>query len=317
VAEILKQRDSGGPFTSIFDFAKRLCAVSGVNKRLIESLVLSGAFDSLCANRRQCFDAIDSAIHYANSCASSAASGMESLFSVMGDGGVTSIPEPNLPKVPEWGQLEKLRREKDVLNFYVSGHPLEQFQLDVEAFAQVKLGEVDEKQEFTAPVRACGIISAIRTKLDRRENQIAFVTIEDFTGKAECVFWSDNYRKFAPVLSQGEMVFIIGKAELNGADGIKIIADDVIPMTQARARFTNALAVDVRLDTVVPDAIERTLQLFKNNPGELQCIFRVYNEHRELSGRWASRRYTVTASNELVDGLIDIYGGGYVKLLGK
>ncbi len=85
-------------------------------------------------------------------------------------------------RVEDWSQLERLRREKEVLNFYVSGHPLEQYLLDVEAFSQVKLGEIADGTEFTAPIRACGIISGIRTKLDRRENQIAFVTIEDFTG---------------------------------------------------------------------------------------------------------------------------------------
>jgi DNA polymerase-3 subunit alpha len=243
---------------------------------------------------------------------------MDSLFATMDDnGGSSGMPEPNMPRVEDWSQLEKLRREKEVLNFYVSGHPLEQFYLDVEAFSQVKLGEVADGTEFTAPVRACGIISGIRTKLDRRENQIAFVTIEDFTGKAECIFWSDAYRKFAPMLSDGEMVFVVGKAEMNGADGIKIIADDVIPMSQARARFTNALAVDVCVDQIGSDAVERTASLFRNNQGELQCIFRIYDEQRELRGKWVSRRYTVTASDDLLNGLIDIYGKSYVKLVGK
>ena len=240
VGEILKRRQKDGPFKSFFEFAKRMAGSSLVNKRLIESLVLSGAFDTLNPNRRQCFEAIDAAMNYASACASSVASGMDSLFSTVDESGSNSgIPEPNMPRVEDWSQLEKLRREKEVLNFYVSGHPLEQFYLDVEAFSQVRLGEVADGTEFTAPVRACGIISGIRTKLDRRENQIAFVTIEDFTGKAECIFWSEAYRKFAPMLSDGEMVFVVGKAELNGADGIKIIADDVIPMSQARARFTS------------------------------------------------------------------------------
>jgi len=318
VGEILKQRQKDGPFVSFFEFAKRLAGTSLVNKRLIESLVLSGAFDSLHDNRRQCFDALDAALNYASSCASSVASGMDSLFSLMDDSGASiGMPEPNMVRVEDWSQLERLRREKEVLNFYVSGHPLEQYLLDVEAFSQVKLGEIADGTEFTAPIRACGIISGIRTKLDRRENQIAFVTIEDFTGKAECIFWSDSYRKFAPVLSDGDMVFIVGKAEMNGSDGIKIIADDVIPMSQARARFTNALAVDVCLDQIGPDAVEQTQALFKNNQGELQCIFRVYDEQRELKGKWVSRRYMVTASDDLIEGLVKIYGRDYVKLVGK
>jgi DNA polymerase-3 subunit alpha len=318
VAEILKQREKDGPFTSLFDFAKRLAGTSLINKRLVESLIQSGAFDSIHPNRRQCWEEIDSAMNYATSCASSAASGMESLFAMVDDSGATNeLPEPQLRAYEDWDRMEKLKREKEMLNFYVSGHPLEQYQLDVEWFSNLKLGEVDETTDLSAPVRACGIIAAIRTKLDRRENQIAFVTIEDFTGKAECIFWSESYRKFAPLLTVGEMVFIIGKGELNGSDGVKIIADDVVPMDQARTRFTNMLAVDVRLDHVGADAAQRTYELFRHNQGELQCVFRIYNEERVLSGRYVSRRFTVTPSNDLVNGLIDIFGGNYVKLLGK
>lgn len=318
VAEILKQRQKEGPFTSIFDFTRRLSGTTLINKRLIESLVTSGAFDTIHAHRRPVFDAIDSAMQYASACASSAATGMESLFSMTDDAAAgPSIPEPALRPADEWSHMEKLRREKEMLNFYVSGHPLEHYALDVESFAQLRLGDINEDTDLNAPVRVCGIISAVRTKLDRRENQIAFVTIEDFTGKSECIFWSDAYRKFAPVLGVGEMVFVLGKAELNGADGVKIIADDVIPMEQARSRFTNALAVDVRLDEIGPDAAQRTLDLFKRNQGELQCIFRVYNDQRELAGRWVSRRYMVTPSADLINGLIDIFGRNYVKLLGK
>jgi DNA-directed DNA polymerase III PolC len=317
VAEILKQREKDGPFTSLFNFSQRLAGNSQINKRLLESLILAGAFDSLHPNRRQCHEALDSAVHYASSCAASTASGMDSLFAVIDESGKGSgIPEPALPNVQDWGRLDRLRHEKEVLNFYVSGHPLQEYLAEVEAFTQIKLGEVEEDAKFTAPVRACGIISAVRTKLDRRENQIAFVTIEDFTGKAECIFWSDAYKKYAPMLAVGEMVWVIGKAEMNGADGVKIIADDVIPMAQARSRFTNALAVDVLLDEVPPDAPQRTFELFRKNNGDLQCIFRIYDSDRQLAGRWVSRRFTVTASNEVFDGLVEIYGKRNVKLLG-
>lgn len=318
VGEILKQREKDGPFTSLFDFAKRLAGNSLINKRLLESLIQSGAFDSIHPNRRQCWEAIDAALQYAAACVSSAASGMESLFASADDGaGNLGLPEPRLPVIEDWSQMDRLKREKEMLNFYVSGHPLEEYLLDVESFSQIKLGEVNEDTDLSTPIRACGIIAAIRTKLDRRENQIAFVTIEDFTGKAECIFWSDAYRKFAPLLSIGEMVFVVGKGELNGADGVKIITDDVIPMEQARARFTNALAVSVQLDQVGAQTAQRIYELFKHNQGELQCIFHLYNENRMRAGSYVSRRFTVTPSNALINGLIDIFGRNYVRLIGK
>jgi DNA polymerase III subunit alpha len=316
VAEILKQRESGGPFTSLFDFAVRLAATPLVNKRLVESLVVSGAFDSTHPNRRQLCESIDAAIAYASACASANAAGMDSLFA-SGDEGGGAIPEPSMVSMPDWTRLEKLSREKEVLNFYVSGHPLEEYSLEVDAFAQVKLGEIDEAAKFDAPVRACGIITAIRTKLDKRENQIAFAVIEDFTGKAECIFWSDAYKRFAPMVQVGEMVCVTGKAELNGSDGIKIIVDDIVPMGQARSRYATAIAVNVDLDVVGLSEAEQTSVLFKQHQGELQCIFRVYDASRQLAGRWVSRRFTVAPSRELIDGLAEIYGRGNVCLVGS
>ncbi|MBC8145115.1 MAG: DNA polymerase III subunit alpha, partial [bacterium] len=315
VGELLKQRDAAGPFTSLFDFTVRLAATPLVNKRLVESLVLSGAFDSIHSNRRQLSDAIESAIGYATACASANAAGMDSLFAADG-GESTAMPEPSLSTLADWSKLEKLSREKDVLNFYVSGHPLEEYTLEVDAFAQIRLGEIDENARFEAPVRACGIITAIRTKLDKRENLIAFAIIEDFTGKAECIFWSDAYKRFGPIVQVGEMVSVTGKAELNGSDGVKIIVDDIIPMTQARTRYTTAIAINVDLDSVGVAEAERTSMLFKQHQGELQCIFRVYDASRELSGRWVSRRFTVAPTRELIDGLADIYGRDNVNLIG-
>ncbi len=312
VGDILKQRSVDGPFTSIFDFTRRLAGSSVVNKRLIEALILSGAFDSLHPNRAQCSEAIDSAIQYASACASSALSGMTSLFADPDEVG-GKLPEPSMPTAREWTRFEKLAKEKEMLNFYVSGHPLQEFTAEVEAFSQLKLGEVEEDAVFEAPVRVCGIISSIRTKLDRRENRIAFAVIEDFTGKAECIFWSDAYKRFGSMLTEGSMVFVTGKGEVGGSDGIKIVVDDVIPMEKARARFATSLAVNVQLENVAEDAVERTYHLFRANQGELECIFRVYDSQRELLGKWVSRKFPITASRELVDGLADIYGRDNVK----
>ncbi len=315
VGEILRRREEDGPFTSIFDFTRRHAGCPQVNRRLIESLVQSGAFDSLHPNRRGCFEAIDAALSYAAACAESDASGMESLFATEESGG--TIPEPDLPHVGDWPRNERLAREKEVLNFYVSGHPLEDYSTEVDAFAQVKLGEVSEDVRFDAPVRACGIITAIRTKLDRRENQIAFVTIEDFTGKAECVFWSDAYRAFGQLLQTGAMVYVGGRAERNGSDGIKIIAEEVVPIDEGRARFAGGIAINVQLSSVDEDAVDRTVEVFRRNRGELQCVFRIYNHDRELTGRWATTRFTLTPSDDLLEGLGAIYGQSNVKLVGQ
>lgn len=316
VQDIIRERSDGGPFRSLHNFARRMANSPLVNKRLCESLVQSGAFDSLGANRRSSFEAIDGAVAYASACVASRAHGMSSLFAQDEDPADAEIPEPPLTVLEEWPRLDRLRREKDMLNFYVSGHPLQDYELEVDAFAQIKLGDPVDDIGTLNSVRVCGIISAMRTKLDRRENTIAFVTIEDFTGKAEVIFWSDSYRKYASLLTPGAVVFVVGKAEVNGSEGLKVIADDVIPIHEARSRFANAVVVSVELDRVDESTASRTRDVLRQHSGDLQCIFRIYNHQRELTHRYVAQRYTVTPSNELIDALCDLYGRANVALLG-
>lgn len=317
VAAIIQERSAAGSFTTLFNFTRRMSATPLVNKRLVESLVVSGAFDSSGYNRRSNFEAIDAAVNYASACASTHATGMTSLFASEDDDPGAAIPEPPMTVLPEWPRMERLRREKEVLNFYVSGHPLQDYELEVDAFSQIRLGEPPEDASIQNAVRVCGIISSVRTKLDRRENTIAFVGIEDFTGKGEVVFWSDAYRKFSAMLTVGEVVFVIGKAESNGSEGLKIIADDVVPIRDASARFANAIVISVELNTLNEIAAEATRDLFRQHKGNLQCIFRIYDENRELTRKFVARNYTISPDRDLIDGLRHLYGRANVALIGS
>ena len=317
VQAILDERKESGTFNSIFDFTKRLSGNSLINKRLLEHLVLSGAFDSVHFNRRQCFEAIDSAIGYGGAWAEQKASGMDSLFAIAGeDGSDASIPEPTLPNVDEWNRIERLKREKEVLDFYVSGHPLEDFELEAESFSEIMFGELPEELDTTRPTRVCGIVSYVRTKLDRRENQFAIVGIEDFTGKAECVFWSDAWRRNASMVTEGSIIFVTGRAEIEGADKLRIIADEVTPVKDALLKFTKGVAINVILDEVNRETAEQTAQLIAQHQGDVQCMFRLYDSQGALVGRWSARKATVSPSHELLNQLYGIFGRPNVRIAG-
>lgn len=316
VSAILEERQKDGPFSSLFDFTKRMAGNSLINKRLLEHLILAGAFDTINPNRRQCFESIDSAIGYGGAWATQRASGMDSLFSMEGDSGEAVIPEPSMPDVPDWPRTEKLKREKEVLDFYVSGHPLEAYRLEADTFSDIKFGELPEELEEKKPARVCGVVSYIRTKLDRRENQFAIVGIEDFTGKAECIFWSDSWRRNASMVTEGAMIFVVGRPEIEGADKLRIVVDEVVPISEALKKFTKGVAVNIRLDDVEENAPQQTQELFKQHQGEVQCIFRVYDTQGALIGKWAARQASVAPSRELIDGLGHIYSPQNVRIIG-
>ena len=161
-----------------------------------------------------------------------------------------------------------------------------------------------------------GIVASVRTKLDRRENQFAIVGVEDFTGKAECVFWSDAWRRNAAMVTEGAMIFVVGRPEIEGADKLRIIADDVIPVNDSLQKFTKGVAVNVRLDDVAEDAPQQTEQLFREHQGEVQCMFRVYDTQGALVGRWTARKMMIAPSRGLIDGLGKIYSPQNVKIVG-
>ena len=315
VEAILEERQQNGPFSSVFDFTRRLGAHQLVNKRLLEHLILAGAFDSLHDNRRRCFESLEAAIGYGHAWAEQRSSGMDSLFAAGGaEAEEAMIPEPAMEEVQDWVPLEKLNRERSVLDFYVSGHPLDPHTLEAETFSDLNFGNLPEEIDTTRPVKVCGIVTSIRTKLDRRENQFAIVGIEDFTGKAECIFWSEAWRRNASLVTEGSILFVSGRPEVEGADRLRIVADEVVPIDKAIEKFARGLSINIPLDRVDPSAAEATAKLFDNHAGGVQCIFRLYDHEGSLCGKYVARGRTVTPSRDLVDELALIYDPDNIRL---
>lgn len=234
-----------GDFTTFFDFVKRVDSRL-VNKRALEALISTGAFDSLKNNHRaQLFEAIDSALYYTKAFADKNANTMDSLF---GDDVHATIIEPQLPDVEPWSESERLEKEYQYLNFYISGHPLQKYQVHINSFATIYLGKTEALTESRS-ARVCGMLSGVRTRLDKREKTIAFATIEDFTGKAEAIFWSDTYSRFSQHIQDGAAVMLIGKCDKKDDGTLRITADEVILLDDSIARFGKGYIVRMDINT--------------------------------------------------------------------
>jgi DNA polymerase-3 subunit alpha len=251
VEAIIKAR-AERPFTSIYDFTMRVPG-EVLNRRVMEALVSSGAFDSLKnGHRAQLFLAIDNAIEVAKTHKGRASMGMDQLFGNMNE--QEEVADRKLPDIDPWPELERLMREKDVLNFYISGHPLDRHGIAVQSFTTINLQHPDPRLDKTT-VHVCGLITDVRTRLDKRENTIAFVKLEQFSGSTECIFWADKYRELARHLKPNNVVVVSGKAELSG-ENVKIVVDDVVPIEAAAKKLTKGYVI-----RLFPDAVsDQTLQ---------------------------------------------------------
>ncbi|MFM8438549.1 MAG: DNA polymerase III subunit alpha, partial [Candidatus Kapaibacterium sp.] len=178
VEGILRARKDG-PFTSLYDFVARV-EQNVLNKRALEALIAAGAFDSLeCGHRAQLYAAVDQALDWARKMSTQQAVNMDSLF---GDTGNVMVVEPRLPDVERWTEKERLEKEYEVLNFYISGHPLQRYIVQLTSFSSNQLGRT-ETITTGKNVRVGGLISSVRLRFDKKEKQIAFAVIEDMTGK--------------------------------------------------------------------------------------------------------------------------------------
>jgi DNA polymerase-3 subunit alpha len=312
VESIIKARNEAA-FASFFDFAKRV-DTKAVNKRALEALVCAGGFDSQnLGHRAQLFHAIDDAIRFGNAQSNQEDNGMDSLF---GAADTVAVSEPKLPQVAQWSYFEQLKREKEFLNFYVSGHPLERYRPHVEAFATLQLGQKNSPL-IGKQVRACGIVAGIRQKLDKKEQSIAFVQIEDFSGKAECIFWSESFAKFRHLLVEDAIIMVSGKSQIDGSDSLKIVVDDVFPISEAATRFAKGVKIVASRQRTTPEVIRKARELIKAYPGKAQLVFSVYDETsleaNKPVAQYRSQDVNFALNDDAVEGLMRLFGHKQVK----
>ena len=310
VEQIVQTRTEHGRFTDIFDFCSRV-DLRLTNKRTIESLIQAGAFDTLHDNRAQLFNSADRFVSYGQGVQESSGRGQSTLFD---SSSAKIFSRPALPAVAEWNESEKLSREKAILGFYVSGHPLMKYVDEIEAFASAKLGDPHSIKP-NSTIRVCGIVSNIKKMNDKRGNPMAFISIEDFTGKAECIVFSDAFKKFGNALSMGSIVMVLGKNDGND-EAIKVIVNEVIPIDKVKERFIKSVLLDVDLDSVNEGTIFELGKLFERHKGNCVCYFNVNGGGLAKNSIYFTRKYVVDPNNQFISAVKNLLGESAVRLQG-
>jgi DNA polymerase III subunit alpha len=309
VEAIISAREGHRKFSSLFDFCSYV-DLRVVNKKTIESLILAGAFDSINKNRAQLLKVVEQTISAAQNVQSYSERGQSNLFD-SGSVKEISVFAPSLPVVPAWNESEKLAQEKSVLGFYVSGHPLLKYQNEVNAFATLHLGDVEGMKSGT--VRVGGIIASVKKKIDKNNRTMAFITLEDFTGKAECVVFSSLYKKCENMIQPESMVLVEGNGEVNG-DVIKIVATDIMPIELAGEKLGKRVFLLLNADEINDATIPRLREVMEKNKGNCSCYFNVVGKDFPGQQVFVSRKFSVRPTNDFIDGVRSILGRNSVKI---
>ena len=302
IQSIVQARQKGGPFTTLFDFCRRV-ELRLVNKKVLESLIQAGAMDSLEGNRNQLMAAIDLATNYAANLAESRNRRQASLFDADEQ---EEIITPALPDLPEWDLMEKLNREKEVLGFYVSGHPLDSYRLEVEAFSNISLGQLQDEKDGKA-VSVCGIINTIKNHLDRRNRSMAFFSLENFTGTIEALAFSDTYQKYMDLIRVDEIVVVQGKLSVREEEKPKILVDRVLSLTEAWNSLTRGCFLAFDLDVLDERRLNRLQQILRTNQGQCQLFFQI-KQNGNKSKTFRSSKFRVRPNPDMIRQLQELLG---------
>jgi DNA polymerase-3 subunit alpha len=308
VARIEEARAEGGAYLDILDFCRRVgCA--HLNRRTLESLVCAGALDAMSPSRAALFAAAGPALERAQRAARLEESGQESLFGGGADGAAEADRFP-LPGVPPWSAVEAAAREKEVLGFFISEHPLAPLGEELRVLTSSPLAECLEREEG-AEVRAAGLVRGIRKSQDRRGNEMAFVTLEDPSGQAECLVFSDLFVRYRAILVEDALVWTRARVSRREGEAAKLVANDLLGWDEARGRAL-ALHLDLGADALAAELAGRLDEILARHGGETP----VYLHLVEGGGRTTvlrSRKYRVQVSNRLTESLCEVLGPGQAR----
>jgi DNA polymerase III subunit alpha len=315
IETIVVSREQQGGFTTLVDFCRRL-DLQLVNRRVVESLVKAGAFDSLSRPRAQLIEALDGAFEAGQRHQRERDQGQVSMFDLMGGAGEGSAAEPDLldSNIAEWDTEKRLLNEKEVLGFYLSGHPLRGVWTRAQKLGVVGTGQLAQAEDG-ARVLLCGLVSALREINTKSGNRMGFATIEDVEGTIEVTIFPELFRQTSAHLRSGAPLLVRGKVE-GTTMARKLLADDVRPLPTedegaSVSPLPRACLVAVQTETG-PDPLPALRKICDAHRGPVPLALRLRTNGTEVDVR--SRTLRVRPSPAFIEAVEGLLGPGTVTV---
>jgi DNA polymerase-3 subunit alpha len=303
------------PFTSLYDLAGRV-DLRVCNKRVFEALIQAGALDALGGHRAQYMTALDAALREASLHQEEIASGQVSMFGVPeSNGSSAQSTQQMLPNVAPWSESVRLAKEKEILGFYTSGHPLEPFTTECELFSTHKVADLGKWTP--EPMALCVVVTAIKRQVSKRSgSEFARLTIEDFSGSGEVLVFpekwstlSDHVKTDIPILLRG------GYARRDqDADNPSFVAESVTQLAELRGNGQVMISITLKKDpSRVPTTMAELRTIVEAYPGTVPLEVN-YSDGNGLRATLRSRSLTLAVNNTVLSELRSLLGTDSVRL---
>ena len=282
---IISEREKNGPYKNIFDFIQRI-SLSACNRKSVESLVLSGAFDSFGAMKREDYFAknakgetfIETLVRYGQLYQNEMAQARNSLFG--GDNAV-EIATPPILKGEQWSDIERLNRERELVGIYLSAHPLDEYRIVLDNLCNTNCTELSDVQSLSdrEDVIIGGIVTGIKQKYTKTGKPCGFVTIEDYDGPGELAFFGEDWGKWNGMLLVGSSVYITAKcvARFRDSNLFDLKVQNIEYLQTVKERSIDRITITISTEDLNTQVVEELNQLISEHPGKTKLFFQLHD----------------------------------------
>jgi DNA polymerase-3 subunit alpha len=271
VESIIAARENG-PFHSLLDLCERV-DLGSLNRRMIESLIKAGAMDSLAPKRSQLFAVIDGCIENGQRTQRDRLSGQTGLFAADSDAADTPVELP-LPSLPDWTDAEKLAGEKEMLGFYVTGHPLDAWSAKICELATHHSDSLEGLNKGDA-VTVCGMVTNLQRRRNKEGKLWASFSLEDMHGTIDCMVFTTQFERLQTELVEDSAVMIRGSALPEEGASTRVSVQDIVPLQVARLELPRLISIKVRLNGKGTGRADALHELFERKHGEAEVRLRL------------------------------------------
>jgi len=320
VEAIVNERKANGPFTSIFDFMERV-NLNACNKRAIEALCCAGAFDNFSEITREQFmqtvskneTFTDVLIRYGNKFQTDRQTNTNSLF---GESSEVSITHPEIPKCEAWTNIERLKKEKELIGIYLSSHPLDDYYIVFNHVIKTKLSEFKNlitKENLNREIMIGGIVTNYKTGTTKSNQPYGIIRLEDYEGSGEVALFGKDFFDFGKYGVNNATLLVRGRIQLRkkyrqeDPDVVEFKIASIEPMSKERAdSLVNKMTLVLPLNKINDELIAELSSRIKNNPGACSLFFRIEDmEQQKISVSLHAEMYKFSISRKLITFLED------------
>lgn len=308
---IIDEREKDGRFTSFINFLKRV-DLRLVNKKAIESLIFAGAFDSIEPNRNKLFLNIERATLYAQRYGQTQeAMGQEGLFGT--EENKSNHDDSIIQDYPDFPESEKYNKEKSAIGFYITGHPLAEYEKELANLTNLSFGEDPADVDFNKIKTAsmCGVISDAQVKISKRGNKFVVFNLIDLNGSGECVAFGKLFEAKQHLFENDRLVGVKGIPEENG-DKLKLTIEEIYDIDSFIEMHARNLVLNINGNIKSIRDLHKIKSHFENHPGSTKIFFALQDKNGVIT--FISKEFKVRVSKELISILKNIVGENNLTL---